>query len=147
MSRQLITFQLSDQVLGVDIMAIREIRAWSPATPLPNVPSHVRGVVNLRGVVLPVLDLRHRLGWGITDPTARHVIIVVRIGEQLQGLIVDAVNDIVTIPEDGMQPLPDIGDTPAANFLEGLATIEDRLILVLALERLGDHSVPQLEAA
>ncbi|KQM67417.1 chemotaxis protein CheW [Sphingomonas sp. Leaf17] len=147
MSRQLITFQLSDQVLGVDIMAIREIRAWSPATPLPNVPSHVRGVVNLRGVVLPVLDLRHRLGWGITDPTARHVIIVVRIGEQLQGLIVDAVNDIVTIPEDGMQPLPDIGDTPAANFLEGLATIEDRLILVLALERLGDHSVNQLEAA
>lgn len=147
MSRQLITFQLSDQVLGVDIMAIREIRAWSPATPLPNVPSHVRGVVNLRGVVLPVLDLRHRLGWGITDPTARHVIIVVRIGEQLQGLIVDAVNDIVTIPEDGMQPLPDIGDTPAANFLEGLATIDDRLILVLALERLGDHSVSQLEAA
>ena len=147
MSRQLITFQLSDQVLGVDIMAIREIRAWSPATPLPNVPSHVRGVVNLRGVVLPVLDLRHRLGWGITDPTARHVIIVVRIGEQLQGLIVDAVNDIVSIPEDGMQPLPDIGDTPAANFLEGLATIDDRLILVLALERLGDHSVNQLEAA
>ena len=147
MSRQLITFQLSDQVLGVDIMAIREIRAWSPATPLPNVPSHVRGVVNLRGVVLPVLDLRHRLGWGITDPTARHVIIVVRIGEQLQGLIVDAVNDIVTIPEDGMQSLPDIGDTPAANFLEGLATIDDRLILVLALERLGDHSVSQLEAA
>lgn len=147
MSRQLITFQLSDQVLGVDIMAIREIRAWSPATPLPNVPSHVRGVVNLRGVVLPVLDLRHRLGWGITDPTARHVIIVVRIGEQLQGLIVDAVNDIVTIPDDGMQPLPDIGDTPAANFLEGLATIEDRLILVLALERLGDGSVGQSEAA
>ena len=75
MSRQLITFQLGDQILGVDIMAIREIRAWSPATPLPNVPAHVRGVVNLRGVVLPVLDLRHRLGWGVTDPSARHVII------------------------------------------------------------------------
>ena len=82
MSRQLITFQLSDQVLGIDIMAIREIRAWSPATPLPNVPEYVRGVVNLRGVVLPVLDLRHRLNWGTTDTTARHVIIVVQIGEQ-----------------------------------------------------------------
>ena len=79
MSRQLITFQLSDQVLGIDIMAIREIRAWSPATPLPNVPEYVRGVVNLRGVVLPVLDLRHRLNWGTTDTTARHVIIVVQI--------------------------------------------------------------------
>ena len=138
MSRQLITFQLGDQVLGIDIMAIREIRAWSPATPLPNVPPHVRGVVNLRGVVLPVLDLRHRLGWGLTDPTARHVIIVVRIGDQLQGLIVDAVNDIVTVAPDAMQPLPDMGEAVAANFLEGLATIEERLILILALDRLVD---------
>ena len=145
MSRQLITFQLGDQILGVDIMAIREIRAWSPATPLPNVPPHVRGVVNLRGVVLPVLDLRHRLGWGMTDPSARHVIIVVRIGEQLQGLIVDAVNDIVEVASDDMQPLPDMGDAPAANFLEGLATIEQRLILILALERLVDfvHALPE----
>ncbi|MBB3345835.1 chemotaxis protein CheW [Sphingomonas citri] len=141
MSRQLITFQLGDQHLGVDIMAIREIRAWSPATPLPNVPSHVRGVVNLRGVVLPVLDLRHRLGWGVTDPTARHVIIVVRIGEQLQGIIVDAVNDIVTVQTEDMQPLPDMGDAAAAQFLDGLATIDQRLILVLALERLVERSV------
>jgi purine-binding chemotaxis protein CheW len=140
MSRQLITFQLGDQYLGVDIMAIREIRAWSPATPLPNVPSHVRGVVNLRGVVLPVLDLRHRLGWGMTDPTARHVIIVVRIGEQLQGIIVDAVNDIVTVQTEDMQPLPDMGDAAAQQFLDGLATIDQRLILVLALERLVERA-------
>ncbi|AXJ95033.1 MULTISPECIES: chemotaxis protein CheW [unclassified Sphingomonas] len=147
MPRQLITFQIGDQVLGVDIMAIREIRAWSPATPLPNVPPHVRGVVNLRGVVLPVLDLSHRLGWGMTDPSARHVIIVVRIGEQLQGLIVDAVNDIVTVPDDGMQALPDIGDAPAAGFLEGLATIDQRLILILALERLAEGTTGLAEAA
>lgn len=147
MSRQLITFQLGDQILGVDIMAIREIRAWSPATPLPNVPPHVRGVVNLRGVVLPVLDLRHRLGWGMTDPTARHVIIVVRIGEQLQGLIVDAVNDIVEVPAEEMQPLPDMGDAPAANFLEGLATIDGRLILILALDRLVETSAALADAA
>ncbi|MDY0959583.1 MULTISPECIES: chemotaxis protein CheW [unclassified Sphingomonas] len=147
MSRQLITFQLGDQILGVDIMAIREIRAWSPATPLPNVPAYVRGVVNLRGVVLPVLDLRHRLGWGVTDPSARHVIIVVRIGDQLQGLIVDAVNDIVTIPPESMQPLPDMGDATAAHYLEGLATIEQRLILILALDRLTDSVGVTAEAA
>ena len=140
MSRQLITFQLGDQVLGVDIMAIREIRAWSPATPLPNVPVHVRGVVNLRGVVLPVIDLRCRLGWGTTDPTARHVIIVVRIGEQLQGMIVDAVNDIVSVAQDDMQPLPEMGDGEASRFLEGLATIDGRMILILALERLVEQA-------
>ena len=67
MSRQLITFEIGDRRLGIDIMAIREIRAWSPTTPLPNVPAHVRGVVNLRGVVLPVIDLSQRLGWGTTD--------------------------------------------------------------------------------
>ncbi|MEN2748429.1 MULTISPECIES: chemotaxis protein CheW [Sphingomonas] len=145
MSRQLITFQLGDQILGVDIMAIREIRAWSPATPLPNVPPYVRGVVNLRGVVLPVFDLRHRLNWGQTDPSARHVIIVVRIGEQLQGIIVDAVNDIVSIHPDAMQPVPDMGDTESSRFLEGLATIDNRMILVLALDRLVDQ--PMAEAA
>ncbi|PXA96975.1 chemotaxis protein CheW [Nostoc sp. 3335mG] len=143
MSRQLITFQLGDQILGVDIMAIREIRAWSPATPLPNVPPYVRGVVNLRGVVLPVFDLRHRLNWGLTDPSARHVIIVVRIGEQLQGIIVDAVNDIVSIHPDAMQPVPDMGDTEASRFLEGLATIDNRMILVLALDRLVDQPVAE----
>ena len=138
--RQLITFQLGDQVLGVDIMAIREIRAWSPATPLPNVPPHIRGVVNLRGVVLPVLDLRYRLGWGTTDPTARHVIIVVRIGEQLQGIIVDAVNDIVSIHSDDLKPVPDMDAPETARFLDGLATIDERMILVLALERLVDQT-------
>ena len=144
MPRQLITFELGDQSLGIDIMAIREIRAWSPATPLPNVPPHIRGVVNLRGVVLPVIDLRMRMGWGLTDPTARHVIIVVRMGEQLQGVIVDAVNDIVSVSAEEIQPLPDVGSTQAAEFLEGLATVEDRMILVLDLDRLAP---PLAEAA
>jgi purine-binding chemotaxis protein CheW len=76
----------------------------------------------------------------MTDPTARHVIIVVRIGEQLQGIIVDAVNDIVTVQSEDMQPLPDMGDTAAQQFLDGLATIDQRLILVLALERLVERA-------
>jgi purine-binding chemotaxis protein CheW len=147
MVRQLITFQLGEQVLGIDIMAIREIRAWSPATPLPNVPAYVRGVVNLRGVVLPVLDLRHRIGWGETDPTARHVIIVVRIADQLQGLIVDAVNDIVAINPDEIQPLPSVGDGGSPSFLEGLVTVEERMITIVALDRLIDVNATHSLAA
>ncbi|AEI38001.1 MAG: chemotaxis protein CheW [Zymomonas mobilis subsp. pomaceae] len=140
-ARQLITFHIGEQFFGVDIMAIREIRAWSPATNLPNVPNYVRGVVNLRGVVLPVFDLRQRLGWGMTEPTARHVIIVVNIGDQLQGLIVDAVNDIVTARNENMQPVPDVGESSAARFLEGLVTIDDRMIMVLALDRLRENNL------
>jgi purine-binding chemotaxis protein CheW len=147
MVRQLITFQLGEQVLGIDIMAIREIRAWSPATPLPNVPAYVRGVVNLRGVVLPVLDLRHRIGWGETDPTARHVIIVVRIADQLQGLIVDAVNDIVAINPDEIQPLPSMGDGGSPSFLEGLVTVDERMITIVALDRLIDLNATHAIAA
>jgi len=137
MSCQFITFQIGEQYLGVDIMAIREIRAWTPTTLLPHVPAHVRGVVNLRGTVLPVIDLAARLGWGSTDPTARHVIIVVRINDQLQGLIVDAVNDIVTIDEAALQPPPNLSDNAASECLDGIASVEDRMVMILALDRLS----------
>ena len=140
MSHEFITFEIGDRRLGIDIMAIREIRAWSPATPIPNAPSHVRGVVNLRGVVLPVLDLSQRLGWGATEPTGRHVIIVVRVGEQLQGIIVDAVSDIVTVGPEQLQPVPDVGQTRAAAFLDGIATIDGRLIMILGLDRITEQA-------
>lgn len=135
--QQYITFQIGEQVLGIDIMAVREIRAWSPTTALPHVANHVRGVVNLRGTVLPVMDLRARLGWGATDPSARHVIMVVRVNEQLQGLIVDAVNDIVTINEDSLQTPPDVSGNHLGEIIRGLASIEDRMVMILALEALA----------
>jgi len=147
MSREFITFEIGDRRLGADVMAIREIRAWSPATPLPNAPSHVRGVVNLRGVVLPVLDLSRRLGWGETEPTGRHVIIVMRVAEQLQGIIVDAVSDIVTLNPSEIQPVPDVGQSAAAAFLDGIATIDGRLIMILGLERITEPQLTLPEAA
>ena len=147
MSHEFITFEIGDRRLGVDVMAIREIRAWSPAMPLPNAPPHVRGIVNLRGVVLPVLDLRHRLGWGMTEPSERHVIIVVQIGEQLQGIIVDAVSDIVSLTPGQIQPVPDVGQSTAAAFLEGIATVNDRLIMILGLSRIAELPITLPEAA
>ncbi len=142
MFRQLITFQVGSQLFAIDIMAIREIRAWSPTTRLPHVPDYVAGVVNLRGTVLPVIDLAARLGWGRTDPTARHVIIVTRVGEQFRGLIVDAVSDIVSIEEDALQPPPTTGGDTVVPFLEGLAAIEERMVMVLDLPALtGDDEL------
>lgn len=146
--QQYITFQIGEQVLGIDIMAVREIRAWSPTTALPHVASHVRGVVNLRGTVLPVMDLRARLGWGETDPSARHVIMVVRVNEQLQGLIVDAVNDIVSIDEEALQPPPEVSGEKLGEIIRGLASIEDRMVMILALEALAiEHGDTVAEAA
>src|SRR6476620_956534 len=98
MHRELITFEVADQMFGIDIMAIREIRAWSPTARLPRVPAYVAGVVNLRGTVLPVVDLAARLGWEATEATPRHAIIVTQYAGQARGLIVDSVSDIVTVP-------------------------------------------------
>ena len=142
MAHQVITFQLADKLLGVDIMAIREIRAWTPTTRLPNAPPYVHGVVNLRGTVLPVIDLSERLGWGRVEPTERNVIIVLEIMGQLHGLIVDSVNDIVTIEGAAMQPPPTIGMGGRENFLEGLALVEDRMAIVLKLQGMATGLAP-----
>jgi purine-binding chemotaxis protein CheW len=139
MLRELITFEVEGQVFGLDIMAIREIRAWSPTTRLPRVPSYVAGVVNLRGTVLPVIDLAARLGWRATEATPRHAIIVTQQGAQISGWIVDSVSDIVTLDSETLQPPPptSAGDT-VVPFLEGLAAIEDRMVMVLNLAALSD---------
>lgn len=147
MIRELITFEVEGQVFGIDIMSIREIRAWSPTTRLPRVPHYVAGVVNLRGTVLPVIDLAARLGWRATEPTPRHAIIVTQMGQQVSGWIVDSVSDIVTIQGEAMQPPPaSAGNDTVVPFLEGLAAIEDRMVMVLNLSALA-HGAQLSEAA
>ncbi len=124
-------------MFGLDIMAVREIRAWTPATQLPQVPDFVAGVVNLRGTVLPVVDLAARLGWAATEATPRHAIIVVQLGGKTMGLIVDSVSDIVTLPKDSLQQPPASGDDDVVRFLQGLAALGERMVMVLDLDQLG----------
>ncbi len=137
MQIELITCEVAGQLFGLDIMAVREIRAWTPATPLPQVPDFVAGVVNLRGTVLPVVDLAARLGWTATEATPRHAIIVVQLGGKTMGLIVDSVSDIVTLPRDTLQQPPNSGEDDVVRFLQGLAALGDRMVMVLDLEQLG----------
>lgn len=137
MQLELITFEVAEQLFGLDIMAIREIRAWTPATRLPQVPPYVTGVVNLRGTVLPVIDLAARLGWPPSEATPRHAIIVVQLGGQTLGLIVDSVSDIVDLPGDALQPPPVTAGDDLLPFLKGLAALGERMVQVLDLDRLG----------
>ncbi len=133
-AREYITFRIGDQYFCIDIMSVREIRGWTPATTLPRAPGYVRGVINLRGVVLPILDLADRLGFPATEPTARHVIIVAQTGKHVVGLLVDAVSDIINMPADKVQPTPDVGSDAARAFVLGVMAIEDRMISLIALE-------------
>jgi purine-binding chemotaxis protein CheW len=133
-AREYITFRIGDQFFCIDIMSVREIRGWTPATTLPHAPGYVRGVINLRGVVLPIIDLADRLGFSATEPTARHVIIVAQTGKQVVGLLVDAVSDIIAMAADKVQPTPDVGSDTARAFVLGVMAIEDRMISLIALE-------------
>lgn len=133
--RELISFQIGEQEFCVDIMSVREIRGWTPATPLPRTPVFVRGVINLRGAVLPIVDLGSRLGLKMTEPTERHVIIVTRIEEQLVGLLVDAVCDIITVRDDQIQSTPDVASDLVQQFVKGILSMEGRMISLIYLER------------
>ena len=146
MARQLITFHLGTQSFGLDIMAIREIRAWTPAASLPQVPDYVAGVVNLRGTILPVVDLAARLGWAATQASPRHAIIVTQVAGQARGLIVDSVSDIVTIAAEDLQPPPTLGQDGVIPFLEGLAAVEDRMVMVLDLAAINADEAKALAA-
>ncbi|WP_206453205.1 chemotaxis protein CheW [Aurantimonas marina] len=141
--RELIAFRIGEQEFCVDIMSVREIRGWTAATPLPHAPSYVNGVINLRGAVLPIVDLAARLGFARTEASARSVIIVVRAEHQLFGLLVDAVSDILTVTDDALQPTPDIASELAKQFVRGVMAIEGRMISLIAT----DNVLPQLQAA
>ena len=133
--RELISFRIGAQEFCVDIMSVREIRCWTPATPLPRSPDFVRGVINLRGAVLPIIDLAARLGFASAEPTARHVIIVAQIGGQVVGLLVDAVSDIISVSDDMIQPTPDVASDTAKTFVRGLIAIEERMVSLIGLDR------------
>jgi len=142
--RELITFRVGEQEYGVDITDVREIRGWTPATPLPKTPGFVRGVINLRGTVLPIVDMAARMGSDMTDPTVRHVIVVVWIHGQLVGLLVDAVCDILPVRPDELQATPDlVGEADA--FVEALFSTAERMVGVLRLPALLPRS--ELQAA
>lgn len=133
--RELIAFRIGEQEFCVDIMNVREIRGWTPATPLPRSPSYMKGVINLRGIVLPIIDLGSRFGLETTEPTARHVIMVAHIGKRLVGLLVDAVSDIVQLTDSTIQPTPDVASDHVKTFVKGIFAVEGgRMISLIDLE-------------
>jgi len=131
---QVVSFKVGDEYYGIDIQLVREIRAWSAATQLPNTPQFVRGVINLRGIIVPILDLRARFGQGTTEPGTAHVVIVVAIGTRLAGILVDSVSDIVTLPKGDIKPVPSVEGSSASDCLEGLVTVNDQMIALVAVE-------------
>lgn len=130
---ELVTFRVGEQDFCVDIMTVREIRGWSPATMLPHAPGYVMGVMNLRGAVVPIVDLSARLGLGPARPDPRHVVVIAVVGQQTVGFLVNAVSDVIGVPRGDIQPTPAMAADTSGLFIEGVIALKDRMLRLLNL--------------
>lgn len=133
---EFISFSIGEDQYGVAIMSVREIKGWSGVTHLPKQPDYVRGVLNLRGVMVPIIDLRCRFGQGLTEASAMHVVIIVQLAGKLVGILADRVLDIVSIGASKVQPVPRVTRSNQSDLLSGLVTIDDGMIALIDLEHL-----------
>lgn len=133
---QYVTFTVDRRLYGIEITKVREIKGWSEPTELPNSPYAMRGVQNLRGVIVPIFDLRAQFGLGETEAREEHVVIIVTLGERLIGVLVDAVSDILTLEPGEVLPVPAMDQGASQRFLSGLVSRDNRMVALLKLEEL-----------
>jgi len=138
MSKQLVVFSLADELYGLDIFDVREVIKDAPVTKMPNAPEFVEGVINLRGKIIPVIDLKKRFGIGRGEKNKDSRIIIVDISGKEAGLMVDAVDEVITVEENSIEPAPPVTTINAA-FIEGLAKKDDKLIILIKLDLLLDE--------
>lgn len=144
--KQFIVFKLGEEEYGVEILQVQTIERMLPITRVPHAPEFVEGVSNLRGSVVPIIDLRKRLDLEPKEPTNESRIITVKMGELMVGMIVDAASDVVKVPTSAIEPPPSVIGGVEANYLEGVAKLEDRLLILLKLsEVLKKEEVQQLK--
>ena len=133
-NNQLLCVRVGEQEFALDIRAIREIRGWISSTPLPHAPAYVKGMINLRGSVLAIIDLAERLGLPGTTANATSVVVVIESGNRVIGLLVDAVSDIITVKDGMRQVTPESGSSASRKYVEGLLMRDEQIISVLSIE-------------
>ena len=145
---QLLTFIVDGEEYGVDILRVQEIRGWSSTMPIPNAPPYIKGVINIRGDVVPIADLRERLGLPSVEYGQTTVIIVLRVlggsRERIMGVIVDAMSDVTNVPVESIKPAPTFSDGGEAPLARGIAALEEKMITILEVDRIfGSATVTQ----
>jgi purine-binding chemotaxis protein CheW len=148
-SRQVLTFILGNETYGVDILRVQEIRGWSAVTKIPQAPQHVLGVLNLRGSIVPIVDLRMRLSLERVEYTAVTVIIVLSVmtGNSRRdfGVVVDGVSDVVDVNESDVRPPPELGVRSATDYIRGLVPVTERMVVLLDIDRLIGSELTSVE--
>ena len=133
---QFLTFQLGDELYGVDILRVQEIKGYTTVTKIPNTPPHIKGVLNLRGTIVPIVELRTKFGMPTIDYTLFTVIVVVVVRDRIMGLVVDSVSDVLNISKKDIQPPPEFGAKVDVSVLTGIGKSGDKLVALLNIDRL-----------
>ena len=145
---QYLTFRLAEEEYGVEILKVQEIKGYTAINAIPNAPPYLKGVMDLRGTIVPVVDLRAKFSMAETSFNQFTVIIVVKVGARVMGLVVDAVSDVLNIPKPDIQATPDFGAEVDARYINGMAKAGDKLVVLLDIDRVmsGVDDIPALTA-
>lgn len=134
--QQFLSFQLGAEEYGIDILRVQEIRAYEKATRIPNTPAFIKGVINLRGVIVPVVDLRMKFGFETAEYNEVTVVVVLNVADRTIGIVVDKVSDVLTLGADDIRPAPEFTARVDNAFVRGLATLDQRMLIIADIERL-----------
>lgn len=142
--REFLTFRLGAEEYGIDILKAQEIRGWETPTAIANTPPFIKGVINLRGTIVPIVDMRIKFGLGDPKYDAFTVVIILSVARRVLGIVVDAVSDVMTLAAEQIRPAPEFGGTMETRFITGLGTVGERMLILVDIERLMTSDDMQL---
>ncbi len=135
-SRELLTFTLGSEEYGIDILKVQEIRGYEAVTTIANAPEFIKGVINLRGVIVPIVDMRIKFKLGSVTYDETTVVIILNVANRVVGMVVDGVSDVTTLKADEIKPAPEFGSGLDTKYLQGLGTVDERMIILVDIEKL-----------
>jgi purine-binding chemotaxis protein CheW len=139
-SSEFLAFTLGEETYGIDILAVQEIRAFEPVTKIANTPDFIKGVINLRGIIVPIVDMRIKFRLASVEYTQFTVVIILNVCGRVIGMVVDGVSDVVDLPKEQIHAAPEFGASLDTQYLLGMATVEERMVILVDIERLMSAS-------
>lgn len=135
-TNEFLTFRLGGEEYGMDILKVKEIRGHDPVTRIANSPAFIRGVINLRGTIVPIVDLRSKFNLGQAEDQKQSVVIILNVAQRVVGIVVDAVSDVIALTADQIKPAPDFGGSLSTDYIRGLGSVDERMLILVDIERL-----------
>jgi purine-binding chemotaxis protein CheW len=140
MANEFLTFRLGKEEYGIEILKVQEIRGYDSVTQIANAPEFIKGVVNLRGIIVPIIDMRIKFRLGNADYDQFTVVIILNVAGRVMGIVVDGVSDVISLDADQMRPTPGFGSVIDTEYIMGLGTVDQRMLILIDIEKLMSSS-------